>query len=144
MATVRYLVDDVDAAIAFYCGHLGFEEVMHPAPPFAMLTRGDLRFLVVAPITADSPGGGSRPMADGTAQAPGGWNRIVLEVDDLDGEVTRLRAAGVSFRAGPITGIGGRQALVEDPAGNLVELFQPIIPEAHEAAANAGSDPEHR
>jgi catechol 2,3-dioxygenase-like lactoylglutathione lyase family enzyme len=108
-----------------------------------MLTRGDLRFLLVAPITADSPGGGSRPMADGTVQAPGGWNRIVLEVDDLDAEVTRLREAGVPFRAGPVTGIGGRQALVQDPAGNLVELFQPIIPEAHESAT-VEADPEQR
>lgn len=143
VATVRYLVDDVDAAIAFYCGQLGFREVMHPAPPFAMLARGDLRFLLVAPITTDQAGGGSRPMADGTVQTPGGWNRIVLEVDDLDAEVARLRTAGVPFRAEPVTGIGGRQALVQDPAGNLVELFQPVIPEAHESAT-ADSDPDRR
>lgn len=143
VATVRYLVDDVDAAIAFYCGQLGFREVMHPAPPFAMLVRDDLRFLLVAPITANDAGGGSRPMADGTVQTPGGWNRIVLEVADLDDEVARLRAAGVPFRAGPVTGVGGRQALAEDPAGNLVELFQPLLPEAHETATVA-SDPDRQ
>lgn len=138
MATVRYIVDDVDAAIAFYTRHLGFVEVMHPAPPFAMLTREDLRFNLVSPVTADHPGGGSRPMADGTPQRPGGWNRVTLEVSDLDGTVERLRAAGVGFRTEIITGVGGRQALVEDPSGNLVELFEPRIPEAHERAAFEG------
>ena len=140
MATVRYLVDDVDASIAFYCGQLGFREVMHPARPFAMLVRGDLRFLLVAPVGPDGPGGSSRPMPDGAVQRPGGWNRIVLEVDDLDAELARLRAAGVSFRSGPVTGIGGRQALVTDPSGNLVELFEPIIPEAHESAVLRADD----
>ena len=132
---VRYIVDDVDAAIGFYCQHLGFREVMHPAPPFAMLARDDLRFTLVSPIGADEPGGGSRPMEDGTPQRPGGWNRIALEVSDLEGTVERLRGAGVSFRSGIIHGIGGDQALVQDPSGNLVELFEPKIPEAHERAA---------
>jgi catechol 2,3-dioxygenase-like lactoylglutathione lyase family enzyme len=132
MATVRYIVDDVDAAIAFYCGHLGFTEVMHPAPPFAMLAREDLRFNLSAP---SGQGGGGKTMADGTAPAPGGWNRIALEVSDLDDTVARLRAAGVGFRSDIIDGVGGRQALVEDPSGNLVELFEPKIPEAREQAA---------
>lgn len=127
MATVsvRYIVDDVDAAIAFYCEHLGFRELMHPAPPFAMLLRGDLRLLVVSPIPPDHPGGGSRPMADGALQEPGGWNRIVLEIRDLDDTVEALRKDGVRFRSEIVTGIGGRQALVQDPSGNLVELFEP-------------------
>jgi len=129
MATVsvRYIVDDVDAALGFYGGQLGFTEVMHPAPTFAMMTRGDLRFVLSAPSTA---GGGGAPMADGTAPEPGGWNRLILEVEDLDAEVVRLRDAGVSFRSGVIEGVGGRQALVEDPSGNLVELFQPTRAEA--------------
>ena len=94
MATVsvRYIVDDVDAAIAFYCGHLGFEEVMHPAPAFAMLSRGDLRLVLSAP--GGGPGGG-QAMPDGTLPGPGGWNRFSIEVDDLAATVDRLRAAGV-------------------------------------------------
>ncbi|MGH3438540.1 MAG: VOC family protein [Sciscionella sp.] len=135
MATVRYIVDDVDASIAFYCQHLGFREVMHPAPPFAMLVRDDLRFNIVSPVGPDHPGGGSRPMADGTQQRPGGWNRIALEVSDLEATVEALRTAGVPFRSGIMTGVGGNQALVEDPSGNLVELFQPVLPEAHERSA---------
>jgi catechol 2,3-dioxygenase-like lactoylglutathione lyase family enzyme len=125
--SVRYIVDDVDAAISFYCGHLGFEELMHPAPAFAMLGRGDLRLVLSAP--GGGPGGG-QAMPDGTLPAPGGWNRFAIEVDDLDAEVDRLRAAGVHFRSAPITGVGGRQVLVEDPSGNPVELFQPTRAEA--------------
>lgn len=140
MATVRYIVNDVDASIEFYCKHLGFREVMHPAPPFAMLARGDLRFAIVSPIPADQPGGGSLLMADGTKQEPGGWNRFALEVTDLEATVKELREAGVFFRSDIITGIGGKQALVEDPSGNLIELFEPIIPEAHESAAFEGSN----
>lgn len=135
MATVRYIVDDVDAALSFYCRHLGFREVMHPAPEFAMLARDDLRFTLVSPVEPDHPGGGSRPMDDGTPQTPGGWNRITLEVNDLEDTVTRLREDGVRFRSSIITGIGGRQALAQDPSGNLIELFEPIIPEAHERQA---------
>lgn len=138
MATIRYIVNDVDAALAFYCGHLGFREVMHPAPEFAMLVREDLRLAIVSPIPADHAGGGSRPMADGTQQQPGGWNRMALEVADLEREVDRLRRAGVTFRSGIITGIGGKQALAQDPSGNLIELFQPLIPEAHEREAFEG------
>lgn len=135
MATVRYIVNDVDASLAFYRDHLGFREVMHPAPEFAMLARDDLRLVIVSPVGAGHPGGGSRPMADGTRQEPGGWNRFALEVDDLDAAVGQLRAAGVAFRSDIVTGIGGKQALAQDPSGNLVELFQPIVPEARERSA---------
>ncbi|GAA3754083.1 VOC family protein [Microbacterium kribbense] len=130
MATVsvRYIVDDVDAAIAFYVGRLGFAEVMHPAPSFAMLTRGDLRLTLSAP---SGQGGGGQAMPDGTVPHPGGWNRFALEVDDLDALVHELQAAGVRFRNDIVTGVGGRQILAEDPAGNPVELFEPSIAEAH-------------
>jgi catechol 2,3-dioxygenase-like lactoylglutathione lyase family enzyme len=120
--TVRYIVDDVDASIDFYCRHLGFDELMHPAPTFAMLTRGDLRLLLSAP---SGQGGGGQAMPDGTRPSPGGWNRFSLEVPDLAGTVDTLRAAGVRVRSGIITGIGGRQILLDDPSGNPVELFQP-------------------
>ncbi|MDR0345225.1 MAG: VOC family protein [Nocardiopsaceae bacterium] len=135
MATVRYIVNDVDASLAFYRDHLGFREVMHPAPQFAMLARDDLRLVLVSPIDAGHPGGGSRPMPDGTRQEPGGWNRFALEVDDLEATVARLQAAGVAFRSDIITGVGGNQALAQDPSGNLVELFQPVLPEARERSA---------
>jgi catechol 2,3-dioxygenase-like lactoylglutathione lyase family enzyme len=124
---VRYIVDDVDAAIAFYTGQFGFTLVMHPAPPFAMLSRGELRLVLSQP---NSSGGGGQPMPDGRAQAPGGWNRFAIEVDDLDAMVERLRAAGARFRNDVVTGVGGRQILVEDPSGNPVELFQPLREEA--------------
>jgi catechol 2,3-dioxygenase-like lactoylglutathione lyase family enzyme len=129
MATVqvRYIVHDVDAAIAFYCNQLGFKELMHPAPPFAMLSRGDLRLVLSAP---NPSGGGGQPMPDGTAQAPGGWNRFAIEVEDLALTVEKLRAAGARFRNDIVTGVGGKQILVEDPSGNPVELFQPLVPEA--------------
>src|ERR1700704_2073472 len=93
--SVRYIVNDVDDAIAFYCQQLGFEEVMHPAPTFAMLARGDLRLTLSAP---GGPGGGGQAMPDGTVPTPGGWNRFSLEVDDLEGRVAALRGAGVHFR----------------------------------------------
>jgi catechol 2,3-dioxygenase-like lactoylglutathione lyase family enzyme len=125
--SVRYFVDDVDAAIEFYCGLLGFQEVMRPAPPFAMLSRGDLRLLLSAP--GGGPGGGAA-MPDGTLPAPGGWNRFQLEVSHLESLVEQLRAAGARFRNEIVTGVGGRQILVEDPSGNPVELFQPTRPEA--------------
>jgi catechol 2,3-dioxygenase-like lactoylglutathione lyase family enzyme len=125
--SVRYIVHDVDAAIAFYCGHLGFREQMHPAPAFAMLSRDDLRLVLSAP--GGGPGGG-QAMADGALPEPGGWNRFSLEVPDLADTVARLRAAGVPFRSDIITGVGGKQVLVEDPSGNPVELFEPILPEA--------------
>jgi catechol 2,3-dioxygenase-like lactoylglutathione lyase family enzyme len=125
--SVRYIVDDVDAAIEFYCGLLGFSEVMHPAPAFAMLARGDLRLALSAP--GGGPGGG-QAMPDGTLPAPGGWNRFALEVTDLDATVAELRERGARFRNEVVEGVGGRQTLVEDPAGNPVELFEPALPEA--------------
>jgi len=129
MATVsvRYIVDDVDTAIAFYCGRLGFEEKMHPAPTFAMLTRGDLRLVLSAPSGA---GGGGQAMPDGTSPKPGGWNRFMLELEDLAASVAALRDAGVHFRNDVVSGVGGKQILLDDPSGNLIELFQPTRPEA--------------
>src|ERR1700744_5385062 len=129
MATVsvRYIVDDVDAAIEFYCGNLGFDEVMHPAPAFAMLSRGDLRLVLSAP--GGGPGGG-QAMPDGTVPTPGGWNRFSIEVDDLGGLVERLRAAGVRFHNEIAPGTGGKQIPAEDPSGTPVELFEPTLPEA--------------
>jgi catechol 2,3-dioxygenase-like lactoylglutathione lyase family enzyme len=135
--SVRYIVDDVDAAIAFYCGHLGFSEQLHPDPAFAMLTRGDLRLVLVAPVPAGHPGGGSRPMPDGTPQRPGGWNRFMLEVSDLAAAAQELRAAGVRFRNEIVTGIGGRQVMIEDPSGNPVELFEPMRPAARLSSPGA-------
>lgn len=124
MATFRYIVNDVDEAIRFYVDHLGFTLEMHPAPPFAMLARDDMRLALVSPVDADHPGGGSRQLADGTRQQPGGWNRFLIEVDDVTAMVEELHAAGVRFRTDIITGVGGKQALAEDPSGNLVELFE--------------------
>lgn len=122
MVTVRYIVDDVDAAIAFYCRHLGFQEKMHPAPTFAMLDRGDLRLLLSAPSTQ---GGGGQVLPDGRKPEPGGWNRISLQVTDLAATVEALRKEGVHFRSDIIEGVGGDQILVDDPSGNPVELFEP-------------------
>lgn len=129
MATVsiRYIVSDVDEAIAFYCGHLGFSEVMHPAPTFAMLSRGDLRLVLSAP--GGGPGGG-QAMEDGTLPEPGGWNRFQIEVPDLDVTVASLRHAGAHFRNDVVTGVGGKQILLDDPSGNPVELFEPTRDEA--------------
>jgi catechol 2,3-dioxygenase-like lactoylglutathione lyase family enzyme len=124
---VRYIVKDVDAAIAFYVQKLGFVEVMHPAPAFAMLTRGDLRLV----LSASNPSaGGGQPMPDGRQQEPGGWNRFAIEVDDLESMVERLRDKGAKFRNDIVTGVGGKQILLEDPSGNPIELFQPTAPEA--------------
>ena len=120
MANVRYMVDDVDASIEFYTEHLGFELLTSAAPAFADVIRGNLRLLLSGP--ASSAG---RLMPDGTRPSPGGWNRIHLIVADIAAEVGRLRDAGVSFRNDIVTGPGGRQILLEDPSGNVVELFQP-------------------
>lgn len=118
---VRYLVDDVDQSITFYTQHLGFEILSNAAPAFADVKRGNLRLLLSGP--ASSAG---RPMADGTRPGPGGWNRIHFLVDDLEAEVARLRAAGLPFRNDIVEGPGGKQALLEDPSGNFVELYQPV------------------
>ena len=128
--SVRYIVDDVGEAQAFYVRHLGFRLDMHPNPVFAMLSRGDLRLVLVSPVPADHRGGGSRPMPDGRKQEPGGWNRFMIEVPDLAGEVETLRREGVRFRNDIVTGVGGRQIMIEDPSGNPVELFEPLRPEA--------------
>jgi catechol 2,3-dioxygenase-like lactoylglutathione lyase family enzyme len=125
--SVRYIVDDVDAAIDFYCRELGFQEDMHPAPTFAMLSRGDLRLVLSAP--GGGPGGG-QALADGTLPEPGGWNRFQLEIEDVEETVARLREHGARFRSDIIAGVGGKQVLIEDPAGNPVELFQPTLAEA--------------
>jgi catechol 2,3-dioxygenase-like lactoylglutathione lyase family enzyme len=117
---VRYMVGDVDAAVAWYTGHLGFTLISNQAPAFADVKRGSLRLLLSGP--ASSAG---RPMPDGERPGPGGWNRIHLIVDDLPAEVARLRAANVKFRNDIVTGPGGSQILIVDPSGNLVELFQP-------------------
>jgi catechol 2,3-dioxygenase-like lactoylglutathione lyase family enzyme len=121
MVSVRYITNDVDAAVAFYEERLGFHVEMRPGPGFAMLSRGDLRLLLNQP----GAGGAGQPTPDGRTPEPGGWNRIQLEVSDLQREVAALRAAGASFRGEIVTGRGGSQILVDDPAGNPVELFQP-------------------
>jgi catechol 2,3-dioxygenase-like lactoylglutathione lyase family enzyme len=124
MATVnvRYFVNDVSAAVAFYTTHLGFNVERQPAPGFAILSRGELRLLLSA---ATGPGGAAQPMPDGRKPEPGGWNRIQLEVDDLPGTVETLRKAGARFRNDIVSGFGGKQILLEDPAGNPIELFEP-------------------
>lgn len=118
---IRYLVDDVDAAVDFYRDRLDFEVEMHPAPGFAMLSRGVLRLALNAP----GAGGGGGGMPDGTLPGPGGWNRFLVEVDDLEATVERLRDEGATFRNEIVTGKGGKQILLEDPADNPIELFQP-------------------
>lgn len=119
-ANVRYIVDDIEAAVAFY-ELLGFQAQIPPRPGFGMLRRDDLRLLL------NTPGGGAgQAMDDGMPPQPGGWNRFQLEVDDIDATVDRLTSAGVTFRSGIISGTGGRQVLADDPSGNPVELFQPV------------------
>jgi predicted enzyme related to lactoylglutathione lyase len=121
--SIRYIVDDVDAAVTFYTANLDFTMEAHPGPGFAILSRQDLRLLLSAPT---GPGGAAQAMPDGRVPEPGGWNRIQLTVDDLEATVDSLRAAGATFRNEIVEGRGGRQILLEDPAGNPVELFEPM------------------
>lgn len=124
--SVRYIVTDVDAAIAFYTTHLGFTVDMHPAPTFAAISQGDLRLLLSAPT---GPGGGAAPASDGSTPEPGGWNRIQLEVEDLEATVAKLRSTGAQFRQSELViGRGGNQIILNDPSGNPIELFQPTHP----------------
>lgn len=120
MVNVRYMVDDVDEAIAFYTNLLGFQLISSAAPAFADVRRGNLRLLLAG--TSSSAG---RPMPDGTKPGPGGWNRIHFIVDDIGAEVARLRNAGAGFRNDIVDGPGGKQILLQDPSGNVIELFQP-------------------
>ena len=120
LVNVRYMVDDVESAIAFYSTHLGFELLSSAAPAFADVVRGNLRLLLSGPTSS-----AGRPMPDGRKPEPGGWNRIHLIVEDIAGEVQRLRAADLTFRNDIVKGPGGQQILLEDPSGNIIELFQP-------------------
>jgi len=119
---VRYIVDDVDAAISFYTSALGFKLEMHPAPGFASLSLGNLQLLLNRP----GAGGAGQAMPQGQRPAPGGWNRIQIEVDDLESKVAALKSTGARFRNDIVTGNGGKQILVDDPSGNAIELFQPF------------------
>lgn len=120
--SVRYIVDEVDPAVDFYAQRLGFTVDIHPGPAFASMSRGHLRLLLNA---TGGPGGASQPMPDGRRPEPGGWNRIQIEVSDLDETIAELREHGATFRSDLVEGRGGRQILLEDPSGNLVELFEP-------------------
>jgi catechol 2,3-dioxygenase-like lactoylglutathione lyase family enzyme len=120
--SVRYIVADVDAAIAFYTGMLGFKVDMHPAPGFARISRGDLHLLMNRP----GAGGAGQSMPGGQQPAPGGWNRIQIEVDDLATTVDKLKRGGCRFRNEIVVGNGGKQVLIEDPSGNPIELFEPF------------------
>jgi catechol 2,3-dioxygenase-like lactoylglutathione lyase family enzyme len=119
-ATIRYFVTDLDTAVAFYCQVLDFEEELRPSPMFAMLYRGDLRLLLSVP-------GGGHVLPDGTLPEPGGWNRMALQVEDLPGIVEVLRDGDARLRTDIVTGVAARQILIEDPSGNLVELFEPTV-----------------
>lgn len=120
MAVFRYLVDDVDAAVAFYTDHLGFTVERRMGPPFAVVARDDVHLWLAGPESS-----AARAMPDGRRPVPGGWNRLVIEVDDIAATVDRLRKAGVRFRNEPLRGVGGTQVLIEDSAGNPIELFRP-------------------
>jgi catechol 2,3-dioxygenase-like lactoylglutathione lyase family enzyme len=135
-ATVRYFVTDLDAAVEFYRRSLDFEEELRPSPAFAMLYRGDLRLLLSVP---NGPGGGGSAMPDGTMPQPGGWNRFAVQVPDLAATVAALRQRGARFRNDIVTGVGVKQILLEDPGGNLIELFEPLASYHERAAETAGS-----
>lgn len=124
--SVRYIVNNVEEAREFYTKHLGFTLDMQPNAVFAMLSHGDLRLVLVAPVGADHPGGGSRPMKDGTVQTPGGWNRFMIQVADVEETAAVLRKEGVRFRTDVITGVGTKQFMIEDPSGNPIEVFEPL------------------
>jgi catechol 2,3-dioxygenase-like lactoylglutathione lyase family enzyme len=124
---VRYIVNNVDEAIKFYTEQLGFKLVMHPAPAFAMLSRDDLRLVL---SQSNPSAGGGQPMPDGTQQTPGGWNRFAIEVSDISAFAKTLQKAGTHFRNNIVTGVGGKQLIIDDPSGNPVELFEPILQEA--------------
>jgi catechol 2,3-dioxygenase-like lactoylglutathione lyase family enzyme len=119
--SIRYIVNDVDPAVAFYTTQLAFHLDMRPDPTFAILSRGDLQLFLSA---TRGPGGGSQTLPDGRRPEPGGWNRFVLVVEELEHEVERLRHAGIPLRSDIITGVGGKQVLIEDPSGNPIELFE--------------------
>ena len=119
MATVRYIVDDVDAAVSFYVEHLGFELVMQAGPVFAMIAKDDLTLWIAGPKAS-----ATWPMPDGRVPEPGGWNRFVFEVDDIEAVVASMKQAGINFRNDIISGVGGKQILAEDPSGNPIEVFQ--------------------
>lgn len=119
--SIRYIVNDVDEAIGFYTKMLDFRVDMHPAEEFAIVSKGNLRLLLSKP---GGRGGGGMTMPDGASQVPGGWNRFQIEVHDLESAVIRLRDAGCVFRNEVVSGVGGRQILLQDPSGNLIELFQ--------------------
>ncbi|HEX6576085.1 MAG TPA: VOC family protein [Gemmatimonadaceae bacterium] len=120
-SSVRYIVNDVDASVAFYTTHLNFHVEMRPAPTFAILSRDDLQLFLSA---TSGPGGGSQTLPNGRRPEPGGWNRIVLIVEDVEREVERLRNAGATLRSDVIVGVGGKQVIVDDPSGNPIELFE--------------------
>jgi len=124
---IRYIVNDINEAIEFYTEKLGFKLVMNPAPVFAMLSFNELRLVLSVP---NPSAGGGQSMPDGTIQSPGGWNRFAIEVSDLGEMVKSLREKGVKFRNDIVTGTGGKQIIIEDPSGNPVELFEPVLPEA--------------
>jgi catechol 2,3-dioxygenase-like lactoylglutathione lyase family enzyme len=123
--SVRYIVEDVQESIDFYTAHLGFTLQFSGVPNFAAIARGGLRLLLAA---RESPGGSGQPMPDGRKPVPGGWNRILVITQDIDADVKRLQAAGLTFRNEVITGFGGSQVLLDDPSGNPIELFQPASP----------------
>jgi catechol 2,3-dioxygenase-like lactoylglutathione lyase family enzyme len=127
MTQIRYLVNNVEESIPFYTSQLGFKLEMHTAGSFAMLSLGDFRLILSVPNSASA---GGRPMPDGSQQSPGGWNRFSIEVSDISNSVEKLKQAGVPLRSNIVTGIGGKQIIIDDPSGNPIELFEPILVEA--------------